>query len=464
MQYALKGALEDNVLTVLAYSETHAAQFAMQLTAELFSTRPYQVIAEAALTHIAQFGKPPRTHLRDLLEEKLHGTEGQLLVRYIEEIDKLAPEIQPAYVAEELDKFIQTRRLSNALTTASDALHSGDIPGALDALRMRDLLHKPQGGIWLHDPEAMLQFLNPNEGDHFSSGIDTLDNRGIRPGRGELFLIIGSKGVGKSWWLIQIGKHNILQRRSVLHLTLELSQDFTAERYVQSLFAMTTNDVQTIRVPVFQKDTLGRCVSIDFDVRSPEILGVASRKRVAERLRAMRSRSRLMIKEFPARSLNTAGIDRYLDYLEQNENFRPDMLVLDQAFNLRFQDRDTRLSMGQEILNLRGLAQARNMAIATSWQGNRFTDRARVVTTGMIAEDWSLGGTADTICTISRTDAEYDSGLARILVDKARRARDKFLVLISQNYDTGQFALDSTYLNKFVQDEVDRLAGVEEEG
>jgi hypothetical protein len=81
----------------------------------------------------------------------------------------------------------------------------------------------------------------------------------------------------------------------------------------------------------------------------------------------------------------------------------------------------------------------------------------------MVAEDWSLGGTADTICTISRTQDEKDNGLARILVDKARMTRDSWLALISQSYATGQFALDSVYFSKYIAEEVDRITGTDNE-
>jgi hypothetical protein len=59
----LKGAIEDNVLCLLVRSETHAPILALRLTRELFSTRVYQEIAEAALTHLAEYGKPPGTHI-----------------------------------------------------------------------------------------------------------------------------------------------------------------------------------------------------------------------------------------------------------------------------------------------------------------------------------------------------------------------------------------------------------------
>ena len=64
-----------------------------------------------------------------------------------------------------------------------------------------------------------------------------------------------------------------------------------------------------------------------------------------------------------------------------------------------------------------------------------------------MADDWSLIGTADRAITYSATPQEVRHGLARLFVDKARSDKDKFGVLISQNYAFGQFVLDSAPLH-----------------
>ena len=56
---------------------------------------------------------------------------------------------------------------------------------------------------------------------------------------------------------------------------------------------------------------------------------------------------------------------------------------------------------------------------------------------------------ADIVLAYSQNkDTERPHGLARVFVDKVRRGRDKFWVLITQNYDIGQFALDSVEYDK----------------
>ena len=103
------------------------------------------------------------------------------------------------------------------------------------------------------------------------------------------------------------------------------------------------------------------------------------------------------------------------------------------------------------------------MAVVTATQGNRSSAEAKLVTSSMVSEDWSLVATADTFCTYSQTLDERELGLARILVEKSRRSRDKWLALISQSYGTGQFALDSVYMSKVAQSEIARHVGGDED-
>jgi hypothetical protein len=79
-----------------------------------------------------------------------------------------------------------------------------------------------------------------------------------------------------------------------------------------------------------------------------------------------------------------------------------------------------------------------------------------------IAEDWSLLGTADTAVAYSQSAMERQINLARIYVEACRNAKDKWMAQIVQSYGTGQFCIDSVYMDKSVEDETARFG--EEEG
>ena len=456
----LTGSLEDNILTLLCHSAEHSANIAMQIAPNLFSTPKYRTIAERASDYILVYGKPPGVHMRDLLERELNrgDDDGKMYFRHCEDMDTLLPGLNADYVLAELARFVASRQLAQAIEEADEHLRAGDIEGAERALYQRDSAQTGTKGIWLHDAEAMLAWMNVSESDFFTSGIETLDTRGIRPARGELFLIIGAKKIGKSWWAIEVGKQNINRRKKVLHITLENSEDITAKRYVQALFAMTPGQAETVRYPIFKRDQLGRFTTIDYDTRVAEGITAETAPRIAKKLRAFKSRSRLLIKQFPTGSLTIAQLEAYLDTLARNENFRPDIIVLDSINRMAVNSDKIRTDLGQLAIRLRGVAVKRNVAIFTTTHSNRAGDSAKIVSGAQhVGEDYSLTGTADTVCTISRTKQEREMGRARIFVDAARNAEDKWIAMISQNFVTGQFAIDSVYMARHVEQEVERL-------
>ena len=456
----IKGALEDNVLTLLCWSEQHSPMLAIQLDPEIFSTRAYRDIAAKAIHHIASFSMPPCAHLRDLFEDKLRKPdEGKLLKMTFDAMEELHGQLQPEYVLKQLDTFIASRRLAMAVEQASDFLHQGELDKAREALFTVDPPVMTGPGIWLSDPKQALAFLNEVDEDYFPSGMSLLDDMGIRPERKTMTVFIAPAKRGKSWWLIEIGKQAMLARKSVLHISLEMSEQRVAQRYIQSLYALTSDKAQTIRVPIFKRDETGHCHDIDFDTIVPEVLNADSRLQISRKLRKLSKKAPLKIKEFPTGSLTLAQLNAYLDYLRRVEDFTPDMLIIDYPNLMNVPADRMRIELGRIFQGLRGIAVTRNMAVCTVTQGNRISSTSKSVNTSMVAEDYSIIGTADMILTYSQTAEERGVNLARVTVAAARNMRDQFTALISQSYASGQFCLDSVYMQKNIEKRVAELSG-----
>ena len=453
----LKGALEDNVLTVLCWDATYAPQVALKVAPDLFSTRDYIQIAKAAHTFLQRYNEPPRHHLRDLLEKELRkGDEGRLLERTIAAMETLRTDLKSEYVIEELDHFITVREMAHAVENAANALATGDVEKAREALYF-----PPQSlsstGTWLHDGKRALRALDNREEDYFSSGISILDERGVRPKRKTLMLLLAPKGQGKSWFLVNVGKANLIRRKKVLHITLEMPEEDVTLRYTMTMFALSMDQAATVRVPIFRKDGEGDTTSIAFEDIQGEELSAETRAAVAKRLRALKQRSWLMVKEFATGSLTVAQLSAFLDGLKASDNFVPDMLIVDYPNLMKVDTRDIRVSLGQLIIGIRGLCMSRNMAGVAVMQSNREGMDAKRVKATHMAEDVSAAMTADIVITQSRTEHERRINLARIFIDKVRGAKDGWTALISQAYEIGQYAIDSMYMNKQLFGEVDRV-------
>jgi len=465
LKETLRGANEANVLTLLCTSDDHAPRLVLEISASIFSSRSYRRIAEVAIDYVERFGRAPGPHLIDLLEPDMRrGEEGKLMERIVGDIQKLAPALQPEYVLGELGQWLDLRHVAKAAEAALDAVDAGNLKAAQDALHRAEIKGDQTEGIFLHDPDAMLSFMQEREEDYFPLGIDVLDRMGVRPQRKEMMVAIGNKKIGKSWFLIQASKMALMHRQSVLYITLEMRQEKVARRFIMAVLAMSSREVGKIRVPVFKKDKAGKMIGLDWDELTPDAINPDRRAAIAKQLARFKARPPLLIKEFSSGSLTVPQLRAYLRYLEKTKNFKPDLLVVDYAGIMQYDEQNARLSMARNFLGLRQLCQDFNMAGLTVWQGNRTTDTAKTVTSSMASEAYKIVQDADVVITISRTGKERQLGLARILVDAGRDVEDKVMVMITQNYSTGQFCLDSVYMSKFVDAEVNRITGDGEEG
>jgi hypothetical protein len=457
----LQGALEDNVLTLLCWSDAHAPDLMLQLRPDLFSTRAFRKIAERAFAHIERYGAAPGAHMRDICEADLRkGDEGKLLRQTLDAMETLQASLQPEFVLAELGSFIESRKLAQALEGASDALHSGDIDKAKELLYAKELLPNHSPGLKMSDAGRMLAYLDRVEEDFFSIGIDVLDEKGVRPERKTLTMLIASSGKGKTWWMGEVAKRNFMHRKNITHITLEMSEEKVGQRYIQTFYGMTKKEAKSIRVARFERNDIGQFLGFEYDTITPEAISHETKAVVARKLRAMRNRAPV-IKEFPTGQLTIAQLDAYLDKLER-EGYKTDVLILDYLDLMAIDPKDIRTSTGHMVKQLRGLAVRRNLALITASQGNRASDDAKTVSRKHVAEDWSKIGTADTIITYSQTDQEKAAGLARVLVAKAREDEDGWLALLSQAYATGQFCLDSIYMGKHIEEALRDFTGGED--
>ena len=466
MDRELTGALEENVLALLCYSDRYAAQVAALISTDLFSERVYRRIAERAVDHLSRYSKPPQIHIRDAFEAEIarKDADADFLERTFASMEEVHEQLQPEAVVDQVRRFIAIRQMSMAIDSASTALHRGDYEEARSALFQIDAAPLAQQGVWLRDTKAWLSFLNKNDAQKFSCGIDTLDEGGIWLDRGEMLMFVAATGKGKSWYLIEVGKRALRKRKKVLHVSLENNLEQCQERWTQSMLGMSNTEVSTHRVSMFQRNKWGQLTNVEPTAISSKSVGSVSQETLAEKLREWQDRGgALRVDWFPAGMLSVAQLNAHMEALARTENFVPDVVLLDYVDQMNISSANLRVETGRIVRELRGLAGTRKFALFTATQGNRYSADARLVTTSMVAEDWTKIGTSDVVLTYSQTQDEFEKGIARILVAKARNAKDKWIAWITQSYATGQFCLDSVYFNALTSGEIRRYVSPEGE-
>lgn len=449
----LSQSLQENVLTLLCFSQKAVPILANSVEVNLFESSIYREIASQALGYYAEFKKPISDHLPDVFEYLIEGKDkkkGELYAEVISNLHGFKDDINEEYVLKSLGKFARTQNLKKGIKRASELLlQKDDVDAAelaLEEYRKVDL-SLFDAGTFLKDPSKSLSFLTTVD-NSFPMGIEHLDTLGICPAPKELMTLLALPNRGKSWFLTHIGKYAMLQRKKVLHITLEMSEDKCSGRYMQSLFGISKRRAVKDSVR-FETDDLGKLLDISFD--DPQEGITLSDGDILKSLTGKLSKIRnpnLIIKEFPTGQLTINHLKAYLEGLASHYNFRPDIILLDYADLMAIDTKNLRVDTGRVYKELRGIAVEYNLAMVTASQANRVAEKTKWLTGQHIAEDYSKVAISDNLLTFNQTPLEYQLNMARLLVEKSRNDRKGDRILISQAYELGQFCLDSVKLNE----------------
>ena len=448
MKDSMNSNLQENVLTVLCFHSDAAKIIRGYLTPDLFESAVFQEIAEKAMDFLDQFGTAVGEHLPDVLENTLGKAEERKKRLYENTLVNLfgfKDSVNIEYTLSQLTKFVRQQKLKQSLTSAVKFVQENDLDQAEAALssHLKTSLEVFDGGLFFADIPKRYGKIFGEHATAFSTGIAPMDELGIGPNRKELFTILTLPNKGKSWMMIHLAKFGLLQRLKVLYLTLEMSEDKIAGRFLQNLFSISKREAD-LQVTLLKKDALGRFSDMDFvKIKRPHLQDPDITKFLNKKISQLGSRLPLVIKQFPTAQLTIRGLESYLDLLERSHNFVPDMICVDYADLMQIDSAQLRVDTGRLYKELRGLAVDRNCAIVTASQSNRQGMKDKWITMENFAEDFSKAGISDIVLSYNQTGPEYKLGLARLFLPKVRDEAKEQAILISQNYNIGQFCIDS---------------------
>ena len=288
--------------------------------------------------------------------------------------------------------FCKNQTLKGALMKSVDLLELGDyddirslIDKALKAGTERDIGHE-----YLAELEDRFREEARNTVETPWPLINKLLCGGL--GQGDLGLIAGGPGGGKSWALISLGAQAVKLGFTVIHYTLELSEKYVGRRYDACFTEIPVGDV------IDNKDTV--------------------KKRV-ENLRGG-----LYIREYPAGQATVNTIHAHLEKCIQ-QNIEQDLIIVDYADLLTSKSsKEKRDKLDDIYTNLRGLASEMKLPIWTASQVNRSGAREEIIQGDRMAESYSKMMITDFAMSLSRSAEDKENGTGRWHIMKNRYGAD----------------------------------------
>lgn len=463
----LATGVQEALIALLCYNDKEGAVVSGLVSSNDFDP-VYKELADLALSYRSDHKEAPGEHTADLVDRacELHPTFERQFDRLYESLIVTTDNINTKYVLERAQKFVRHQELKRATASLARLINTGTEESLAEA---ESVIHKHSkvvttsfdpGTYFIHDIAGTLGFLEePDEA--FPTGIPELDIRNLGPVRGQYGILSARTGLGKTWWLLQLAMKAHQHGHKVLYINLEMSTKQFMMRLIQHMFSITKRRTERLSYRRFRRVGDMDSWGMDFDTKWMRNLdafeddGIGAK--IARKLQKFQDTERFLVKSFPQRTLSVQGLEAYLDTMEHQHKFIPDLVLIDYVDIMK---RDPNLPRWEGLTDLgqhvRRIAQERHIGVNSVTQVKATAAGGQRVELHERAGSWDSLGDVDVALTAAQTEREKEAGLARLHVAKGRGDESGFEVLISQCLDIGKFCMDSIRMGKEYREELGR--------
>lgn len=387
------------------------------LDEEYFDNPAHKWIVEEVLRYYYRYHAAPTRDALSIEFQKIDNEVLKVSVReQIREAYKTSNEDQE-YVEQEFANFCRNQQLKKAIMSLPELLDAGqydDIRHVMDSA-LKAGQEKNIGHEYEKDMETRYRVEErkavPTPWPH----INELLMGGL--GAGDLGIIFGNPGGGKSWMLTNMGAQAIKEGKNVCHYTLELSEDYMGKRYD----AMITGiDVQTIH-----------------DHREEVETAVGNIK------------GKLIIKEFAMGKASITSIESHIQKCT-DLGYKPDLIIIDYVDLLKSKRKsiDRKDEIDDIYVSTKGLARELKIPIWTVSQVNRAGAKDDVIEGDKAAGSYNKMMIADFAISLSRKRQDKVNGTGRIHIMKNRYGTDGMTYKATINTSNGQIFVEDKEMDE----------------
>jgi len=318
------------------------------------------------------------------------------------------------YVQLEFSTFCKNQQLKKALLNSVDLLKAGDydsikymIESAMKAGQDKNIGHeykKDTESRYREDHRSIV----PTPWDQ----INELIQGGL--GNGDLGLIFGNPGGGKSWTLVALGGHAVKMGYNVIHYTLELSEAYTGRRY-DAFFTGT---------PVDQLEKH----KAEVEALTSELPG------------------ELIIREYPMGKTTINTIESHIKKVI-DLGIQPDLILIDyiDLLSTRKRNVDRKGEIDDIYTSTKGLARELNIPIWSVSQVNRAGAKDDIIEGDKAAGSYDKMMITDLSLSLSRKKEDKVNGTGRLHIMKNRYGMDGLTFQVDVNTSNGHIAIGDHY-------------------
>lgn len=386
------------------------------LSDEYFNSQANKWIIKEILKYYQEYHTTPSMEVLKIELEKIENEILKISIKEkLQEAYSLTEETDLEYVKEEFSNFCKNQKIKEALLKSTDILKTGDYESIrhllLEALRAGQ--EKDIGLEYNEDIESRYREDARNTVPTPWEEINSLLQGGL--GDGDIGLIYGGPGAGKTWVLLALTSMALKLGYNVIYYTLELGESYLGLRA----------DAVSCKIP--------------FDKIKNHLEEV---KTLVKQLPG-----KLLIKEYSPHRASVLTLESHVKRCQEN-GFNADLLVIDYADYLRpeVNRRDNRKGEIDDIyIGVKGLAKELKLPIWTATQVNRQGAEDDIIEGNKVAGSYDKNAVIDFGLSLSRKRKDKTKGTGRFLVIKNRYGEDGKAYNLDVDTSIGKFLITSEF-------------------
>jgi replicative DNA helicase len=387
------------------------------LESDYFDNPAHKWLVEEVLRYYYKYHATPTL---DSLQVEVKKIDNEVLrisvIEQLKEAYKASNEDQE-FVEQEFANFCKNQQLKKALLSSVDLLEKGQyddirylIDTALKAGQDKNIGHEYEKDTetrYREEERSPVATPWPHINDLLMNGL----------GSGDLGIIFGNPGGGKSWMLTALGAMAVSAGHTVCHYTLELSEAYMGRRYDATFTGLEIQE-------------LGK-----------------HRDKVDEAINKLPGK--LIIKEFP---MGKAGISAIESHIQKTTDLghKPDLIIIDYVDLLKSKRKsiDRKDEIDDIYISTKALARELKIPIWTVSQVNRAGAKDDVIEGDKAAGSYNKIMIADFAMSMSRKRLDKVNGTGRVHIMKNRYGQDGMTYAVKINTKNGNIEISSSEMGE----------------
>ena len=383
------------------------------LDSEYFESSAHKWVIEYIQKYFSEYHTTPTVETLSIEVKKIENEVLKIsIAEALREAFKMSDQSDLEWVENEFSTFCRNQQVKKAIL------------GSVQLLEMNDF-------------ESILQLISKavNAGEDKTIGLDynldiearyREDDRGCIPfpwpvfndmtqggyGKGDLVLVFGNPGGGKSWAITAMGAYAAALGYNVVHYSLELGEGYVGKRY-DAVFS----GIEVDKLHLHRKEV-------------DEIVG--------------KVKGKVIIKEYPPKRASFDTIEAHLQQLEHQNDFKPDLIIIDYLDYMRTRSRKERKEEIDDVyVAAKAFAKEKGMPVISPSQANRGAAKSDIIEGDNAAGSYEKIMIGDIILSLARKRKDKIEGTGNWHIMKNRYGPDGMTFRSRINTSNGYIDIDN---------------------